>query len=69
MYQCYQSSNCAASYPTPPNNTANSCPCYLAIANVPWQYFTNSYDPEQALRIGTMFPELNKPFLGRSVRQ
>lgn len=45
-----------------------NCSCFLAIANVPWQQFTNSYEPEQALKIGTMFPELDKPFLGRSVR-
>lgn len=45
-----------------------SCTCYLAMATVPWQQFTNSYEPEQALRVGTMFPELDKPFLGRGVR-
>lgn len=52
-----------AAYAAPIN-----CSCFLAIANVPWQQFTHSYEPEQALKIGTMFPELDKPFLGRSVR-
>lgn len=35
----------------------------LAMAYVPWQYFTNVYEPEQALEVGTIFPELDKPFL------
>ena len=35
----------------------------LAMAYVPWQYFTNVYEPEQALEVGPIFPELDKPFL------
>ncbi len=35
----------------------------LAMAYVPWQYFTNVYEPDQALEVGTIFPELDKPFL------
>ncbi|MGN0484832.1 MAG: spore coat associated protein CotJA [Lachnospiraceae bacterium] len=37
----------------------------LAMAYVPWQHMQNLYEPEQALRCGTVFPELNMPFLGR----
>ncbi len=37
----------------------------VAMAYVPWQYFQEVYDPDKALRCGTIFPELNKPFLGR----
>lgn len=37
----------------------------VAMAYVPWQHFTNSYEPQKALSIGTIFPELDKPFLGR----
>ena len=37
----------------------------VAMAYVPWQYFKNVYEPEKALQIGTIFPELNKPFYGR----
>lgn len=43
----------------------------LAMAYVPWQYFTNVYEPDKALEIGTIFPELDKPFLvgGRGCRK
>lgn len=35
------------------------------MAYVPWQYFSKSYEPQKALMVGTIFPELDKPFLGR----
>lgn len=43
----------------------------LAMAYVPWQYFTNVYEPDKALEVGTIFPELDKPFLveGRGCRK
>ena len=43
----------------------------VAMAYVPWQYFTNVYEPDKALETGTIFPELDKPFLrgGRGCRQ
>ena len=34
------------------------------MAYVPWQQFTRTYDPNRALRAGTIFPELDKPFTG-----
>lgn len=38
----------------------------IAMAYVPWQYLTEIYeDLEEAFRVGTIFPELNKPFTGR----
>lgn len=37
----------------------------LAMAYVPWQHFSNTYEPHEALQYGTIFPELNMPFLGR----
>lgn len=37
----------------------------LAMAYVPWQHFEHVYEPDRALEVGTIFPELNKPFLGR----
>lgn len=40
----------------------------LAMAYVPKQKFLNVYEPDKALKIGTIFPELNKPFLGRRGR-
>ena len=40
----------------------------LAIAYVPWQVMGNVYEPDEALKSGTLFPELNKPFYGRRAR-
>ncbi len=38
----------------------------VAMAYVPWQHFDKLYDDlEKAYCIGTIFPELNKPFTGR----
>lgn len=37
----------------------------LAMAYVPWQYFTRAYEPQAALKKGTIFPELDKPFTGK----
>ena len=36
----------------------------IAMAYVPWQQFGNLYEPDQALRNGTVFQDLNKPFHG-----
>lgn len=35
---------------------------HLAIASVPIQEWTKIYEPEEALFIGTIFSELDKPF-------
>lgn len=35
----------------------------VAMAYVPWQNFTTVYEPDRALTVGTIFPELDKPFL------
>lgn len=40
----------------------------LAIAYVRWQNLENVYEPEKGFCHGTIFPELNKPFLGRRGR-
>lgn len=37
----------------------------LAMAYVPWQTFGNTYEPCKALQLGTIFPELCKPFCGK----
>lgn len=39
----------------------------LAMAYVPMQRLGSIYSPEQALRKGTLFPELDKPFCGRTI--
>lgn len=39
----------------------------LGMAYVPWQKsFDTVYDTDKAICIGTIFPCLDKPFLGRS---
>lgn len=38
----------------------------LAMAYVPCQHWKGTYDPCKALNIGTIFPELNFPFMERS---
>jgi len=37
----------------------------IAMAYVPWQRFKMYENLEEAYCNGTVFPELNKPFLGR----
>lgn len=37
----------------------------IAMAYVPWQEFKNLYAAEKALCRGTIFEELDKPFLGK----
>ena len=37
----------------------------LAIAYVPWQHWNETYQLDKAMQAGTIFPELDKPFLGK----
>ena len=39
----------------------------IAMAYVPWQDWENVYEPCKGLEVGTIFPELELPFYGRSV--
>ena len=40
----------------------------VAMAYVPWQHLTKIYENlEEAFYVGTIFPELNKPFTGKRV--
>jgi hypothetical protein len=39
----------------------------LAMAYVPMQTLKEKYDQDTALKNGTLFPELDKPFLGRRI--
>ena len=36
----------------------------VGMGYVPWQHLDKVYEPAQALRAGTLFPELEKPFYG-----
>ena len=48
------------------NNDSCKCDEYpLGMSYVPWQTFRELYDPEKSLEAGTMFMELDKPFLGK----
>ena len=40
----------------------------LAMAYVPIQHFKSVYELDEALQVGTIFPELNKPFKGAHVK-
>ena len=40
----------------------------LAMAYVPMQKWNETYEPAMALARGTLFPELDKPFLGEAVK-
>ncbi|OIQ60642.1 spore coat associated protein CotJA [Moorella thermoacetica] len=37
----------------------------LARAYVPWQHFTNRWEPMEGLHRGTIFPELYQPYQPR----
>ena len=37
----------------------------IAMAYVPWQKWQEIYEPSRALESGTIFKELDKPFLGK----
>ena len=57
-YQPAEKANASCTMPSPQQKQV------LAMAYVPVQPFQQTYDPEQAWSNGTLFPELNKPFLG-----
>lgn len=37
----------------------------VGMAYVPWSKFQDIYEPERGLNAGTIFADLDKPFLGR----
>lgn len=37
----------------------------IAMAYVPWQEWRDLYDLEEGFKAGTIFKELDKPFMGR----
>lgn len=70
MQNSYHSDcGCAANTSNGPVNeiydhlTAAQAP--LAMAYVPYQQWDQTYEPCRALRAGTIFPCLNKPFCGK----
>lgn len=53
---------------TAPQPTTDCCMNSLAMAYVPMQTWQNLYEPDVALARGTLFAELDKPFVGEEVR-
>ena len=41
----------------------------LAMAYVPWQVWRDIYDAEKGFHCGTIFQELNMPYLGKGGRK
>lgn len=52
---------------TPTNSECGKYPV-LAMARVPMQTWSTTYDPDIALARGTIFPCLDLPFIGKEVR-
>ena len=50
-------------YPMQPDKSAFPAQLSYAIAYVPFQKLTTVYEDEAALMAGTLFPDLDKPFL------
>lgn len=50
------------------NNSDLNRNCYLAIANIPMQNWNGTYAVEKAFQKGTIFPELDLPFLGKEAK-
>ncbi len=41
----------------------------LTMAYVPMQSNIKAYPPEEALQRGTLFPDLDKPFIGKKLKE
>ena len=50
-----------------PNPTPFPQSTPVAMAYIPFQQFGQLYPPEKGLKRGTIFPDLDKPFLGGGV--
>ena len=68
-----QNCNCAPPMQAMPytqsmsNDSIFRCDVPLAMAYVPWQIWNETYELDKALHTGTLFPCLDKPFMGRCV--
>lgn len=71
-YNRYQQPQCAQRQTFGMAMPDQSEPCAimpLAVPFVQWQRWESVFDPDTALRHGTIFPELDLPFCGSGVRQ
>ena len=58
-------SPCTRPMPENPSPCEDMCGYPIAMAYVPAQVFNTTYDLNRALEVGTIFPELHKPFCGK----
>ena len=62
-------SNIAPDSTMPVACDASDCnPVPLAMAYVPIQIWCKTYEPDVALERGTIFPALDKPFIGEGIK-
>ena len=64
---CAQATPAAPSAFSAPDLTPLPSDTVVAMAYVPFQQLKAVYSAEDGLKNGTMFPCLNKPFLGKAV--
>ena len=62
-----QTTSAVTSPISPPDLPALPSDTVVAMAYVPFQQLKSVYCAQDGLRNGTMFPCLNKPFLGKAV--
>lgn len=67
-YKPIGAAQCRCPYKTPmpnPSVSMKDIDCLpIAMAYVPWQYWNEVYSVETAICRGTIFPDLDKPFMG-----
>lgn len=60
---------CSACRPMPTPDVSSRCEAEgrksLAMAYVPWQTWQDIYEADKGFHCGTIFQELNLPFLGK----
>ena len=64
---CAQAVSAVPSPISPPDRPSLPSDTVVAMAYIPFQQLKSVYCADDGLRNGTMFPCLNKPFLGRAV--
>lgn len=65
--ECAQAVSAHPSPISPPDLPSLPLDTVVAMAYVPFQQLRSVYCAEDGLRNGTMFPCLNKPFIGKAV--
>ena len=66
MFSDNKNSTKPSVYPMPNHVHQEKCEPVLAMAYIPRQEWGKTYEPQTALEQGTLFPDLNFPFLGKA---